>query len=342
MKMLLILVIFMTTTVQAQTQESTINLPPGVATIDEIVDEFRGTLIEKMGELGKNFISQTKDNTIVFSNSTDLKCNGEKTNVGQPVSAIQYSFKKTSKNLSEKIVYIGCNNLVSVVEEIYTEGSDLKPSSFNDVIKGKRSFDLEVNQSKKVYRVSNSDNEEMFKMVVQKMAGQNKIAEFFITENKFLALLFEYTSQFSRLTFKYPGYSGQYVRKYSSWSFSARYEPFSNTVLAQKNSSGSIDNFYFDTRGARLSQADFFSRVSSFLFQGPLARIRSFLDYHNFYFPTTETVQSSGQNERLKEELRLAFNRLQNNIELNLVKKQIQDYIEAVENGFIKDSRPKE
>lgn len=342
MKMLLILTIFLATSVKAQSLESSINLPPGVATIDEIVDEFRGTLIEKIGELGKNFISQTKENTLVFSNSSDLRCNGQKTSIGQPVSAIQYSFKLTPNNLSEKIVYIGCNNLVSVVEEIYTEGNDLKPSSFGDVVKGKRTFDLENNETKKIYRVSNSDNEEMFKLVVQKMSGQNKIAEFFITENKFMVLLYEFSSQFSRLTFKYLGYSGKYVRKFSTWSFTARYDPFSNTVLSQKNSSGAIDNFYFDTRGARLSQADFFSRVSNFLFQGPLARIRSFLDYHNFYFPTTQTVQSSGQNERLKEELRLAFNRLQNNFELNLVKKQIQDYIEAVENGFLKDSRPKE
>jgi hypothetical protein len=53
-------------------------------------------------------------------------------------------------------------------------------------------------------------------------------------------------------------------------------------------------------------------------------------------------VQSGGQNEHLKEELRIALNRLQNNTELNLVKKQIQEYIDAAENGFLSDSRPKE
>ena len=342
MKTFYIFIIILATSIQAQSQDNPINFPPGVVTIDEIVDEFRETLIEKIGEVGKNFITQTKENTLVFSNSADLVCNGEKTTVGQPISAIQYSYKKSEKNLNEKIVYVGCNNLISVVEEIYTEGNDLKPSSFSDIIKGKRTFDLESNQTKKVYKITNSDKEDMFKMVVQKMTDHNKIAEFFITESKFLVLLFEFTSQYSRLTFKYPGYSGKYVRKFSRWSFSENYEPFSNTVMAQKNNSGMIDNFYFDTRGSRLSQANFFSTVSSFLFQGPLAIVRSFLDYHNYYFPTTQVVQSSGQNERLKEEMRLAFNRLQNNIELNLVKKQIQEYIEAVENGLIKDLRPKE
>jgi hypothetical protein len=94
--------------------------------------------------------------------------------------------------------------------------------------------------------------------------------------------------------------------------------------------------------GQQLSQNEYLGNFDSLVTSSTLTRIRRILDYHNYYFPTTKAVQSGSANEHLKEELRLTFNRLQNNTELNLVKKQIQDYIEAAENGLLIDKRPKE
>lgn len=337
MKALILVLIIASSNVHAQT----VMLPPAVVSLDDIVNDFRETLITKMGELGKNFITTSRESTLIYTNSADLKCNGFTTSLGQAVSSIKYSYKLSEKDLAEKTTYTGCNQLISIVEDVYTEGSKLTPLTFSEVVKGKRSFDLAANESKKIYRISNSDNEELFKLMVVQI-GNRKLVDFYITESKFLSMVYEFTPTSTRLTFYYPGYKGKYVRKFSSWEYSVSYDPFYTSVLALKNKDGSIDTFYFNTAGERLSQADFLSKMEFYLFRGPISRIRSFLDYHNFYFPTTQQVQSSGQNERLKEELRLAFNRLQNNVELNLVKKQIQDYIEAAEKGLISDSRPKE
>ena len=58
-------------------------------------------------------------------------------------------------------------------------------------------------------------------------------------------------------------------------------------------------------------------------------------------FPTTEVTSSSGSNQRLLNELRIANSRLLNGTELNLVRILIQQYIQAVEKGEFVDNRPK-
>jgi hypothetical protein len=314
-------------------------LPPSVISIDDIVAEFRETLVGKIGELGKNFISTTSDKTIIFSNSSKLSCNGNDTEPGLPISSLQYNFKTIGLELTEKAIYTGCNSTISLVEDIVTRGTNLKPLNYSDFVRGKRDFDLKENETYRFYKLSNSDNEEIFKMLIQKTI-KGKIVEMYIVGQKFISLNYEFEENQTRLTITYSGYKGRYVRKYSTWEFDNQYDSFNNVVLVNKNK---VNNtFFFDTRGSRLSQGEFLERVDRFLLNGPISRIRNFLEYHNYYFPQTKAVQSGGQNEHLKEELRIALNRLQNNTELNLVKKQIQEYIDAAENGFLSDSRPKE
>ena len=320
-------------------QDQVIPLPSSIASIDDIVNEFRDTTTDKIDELSKNFISLINDKTVIFTASNELRCNGLKTPVGQAVSSLQYVVKKNPNELIEKTVYTGCNGTISLIEDVISRGSDLSPLDFNNFIKGKRVIDLRPNENYRYYRLSNSDNEEIFKLIIERRPN-GKVAQFFLVESNFLTLNYEFSETETKLQMMYNGYKGKYVRQFASWEFDRLYEPFKNTVVAKK-SGKFIETTFYDTRGVQFTQKDFLTRVNEFLFNGPLKRIRDFLDYHNYYFPSTEVVKASGQNEVLKEELRLAFNRLQNNSELNLVKKLIQEYIEAVNLGQILDKRPK-
>lgn len=320
-------------------QAETIALPPSVSSVDDIIVEFRNTLTTKINELGKNFISQLSDKTIVFTNSSTLYCNGSPIRQGEPVASMQYIFKKNTNELVEKSVYTGCGNQVSLVEDVVTRGGKLEPLKYSDFIKGKREFDLKDDEFYRLYRVSNSENEEIFKVLIEKKE-KSKLVDFFILGERFLRLNYDFQEKSTRLTLTYFGYKAKYVRKHAVWEMDNDFLPFNNAVIVTK---GLIDQInYLNTSGEPLSQSEYLFRFNHFVSSGPIARIRKILDYHNYYFPMTKVVQTGSVNERLKEELRIAFNRLQNNTELNLVKKLIQDYVEAAENGLIIDNRPKQ
>jgi hypothetical protein len=252
---------------------------------------------------------------------------------------MQYSVVKKEKELFEKVVYRGLHGQITLVEDVFTKGNDLNPLSFSDFLKVKRSFDLLPNEFYKMYRLSNEENEEIFKVIVEK-TSEKKIAKFYFVEQNFLTLLYEFTDKSTRLITKYNGYSGSYKRKHSSWRFDINYEPFSNTVHVKNDTS--FDIFYFNTLGVLFSQNDYLSRQEMYLTNGPLKRLRSIIEYHMHYFPETSSVKTSSTNEALKEELRIMMNRLQNNTEINLVKKQVQEYIDAANAGTILDKRNKE
>ena len=139
------------------------------------------------------------------------------------------------------------------------------------------------------------------------------------------------------LTITYFGYSGNYVRKHASWGFNNNFTPFTDSIIGAKDQAKYLNNL-----GDQVSQTDFQGRFDKFITGNTLANIRNILEYHNYYFPATKAVQTGSANTRLNEELRLTFNRLQNNTELNLVKKQIQDYIDAAAAGLLIDNRPKQ
>jgi hypothetical protein len=316
-----------------------IPLPPSVAGIDDIINDFRGTLTTKIIDLGKNFIGQLSDKTIIFKHNNVLNCHGDMIPQGEPVSSLQYNYKKTNNELVEKSIYTGCLGQISLVEDVVTRGGELAPLKYSDFIKGKRNIDLDDQQNYRLYRISNSNNEEIFKMLIEK-SDQKKLVDFYILGQRFLRFNYNFTESETRLTITYTGYSAKYVQKYGSWEIDSNFDPINNAVIVTKGGINQVK--YIDGNGSAISQNDFLSRFDKFVTSGSIARVRSIFNYHNFYFPTTKIIQTGTQNEHLKAELRVAFNRLQNNIELNLVKKQIQEYIDAVENGLIIDNRPKQ
>ena len=334
MKSLIIILLFISFGVKAES----IPLPPSIATIDDIVEGLRNTLSTKIVDLGKNFISAQNDKTIFLKSSTPIKCNGSVIPLGEPASILQYNFKKSDNELIEKAIYSGCQRKISLVEDVVTRGSILEPLKYTDFIRGKRNFDLNDGEDYRLYRISNVDNEEIFKLLIEKK-DNSKIAEFYILGQKFLRINYTYQATSTKAAFTYFGFKGTYKQTYSSWEFNTSIDTYTNTVIATNGNVNQIT--YLDSTFQPFSQNEFLSTFNKRISDGAAARIRDLIDYHTYFFPATVQVLSSSGNDHLKEELRVAFNRLQNNTELPLVKLQIQEYINAAEKGQLIDKRPK-
>jgi hypothetical protein len=314
----------------------TVPLPPAVSTVNDIVNEFRNSLAMKITELGKNFITNTANQSIIFKNSAATKCNENLIPAGEALASIRYNFNKQTNELIEKVTYTGCKDEITLIEDVVTRGGKLAPLKFSDLTKGKREFELDDEETYRLYRVSNAENEEIFKMLIEKK-DKSKLVELYIAGQKFLRMNYDFQEKLTKLSFTYYGYQAKYVRHYGTWTISSNFEPFTNTVMAGMN-----QITYLDKAGFAIPQNGYSTTFDTYVNSRTLTTIRSIFDYHNFYFPSTQLMQDGAANARLKEELRIASNRLQNNTELNLVKKQIQEYMEAVENGLIIDKRPKQ
>lgn len=317
----------------------TIPLPPSVSNVDDIINEFRRTLENKINELGKNFITRTSEQSILFTNSSPLNCYGHTIPQEEPVSSMQYNFKYGTNELTEKSIYKGCNGQIAFIEDIVTKGNNLAPLKYNDFIKGKRQFELNENENYRLYRVSNSDNEEIFKVLIEKK-GKSKLVDFYIIDQLFLRMNYDFKETSSRLTLTYYGYKTSYARKYKSWEINNTVPPFSHAVYVT-NGKFNQTSFLDIDRGI-ISQAEYLSKFDKRILSGPISTLRNIFEYHNYYFPSTKIIQTGLVNEHFKEELRILYNRILNNTEANLVKRQVLDYIEAAENGTILDNRPKQ
>lgn len=314
-------------------------LPSSVLGVDEIIEEFRGTLKSKIVDLGKNYISQTSDHIIVFKNSADINCNGNKIAKGNPITSLRYNstYNDDGKELNEKALYVGCSGEYAFVEDVITRGTNLKPITFNDFIRGKRTFDLKDNENSRLYRVSNNENEEIFKVIIEKL-GNGKIADFYYLGQKFLSINYNYSTSSTRAIFTAYSYNATYVRKYGKWSSRSNYSPVSFSVFVNQMSKDQVQ--YYDGSLNLLSLNNFLGLMNDYLLNSTLSSLRSIFEYHTYYFPSTETTSSGAASQKLLEELRIAQSRLLTNTELNLVRNFIQELINATEAGQISDNRP--
>jgi hypothetical protein len=327
-----LLLLILSVNVSAQS----VPLPTSVMGINEIVAEFRAVFVTKLSDLGKNYITTINENTLVYSSSEDLKCNGGKTLAGAPLGSIQYASKPAQKELYERVVYTGCNNEVSLVEETYTKGTNLKGVNFSEVIKGVRPVDLNDDETFKSFKISNYEGEVLFSAVVEKK-GSQKIAVFTILGEKFLSMIYDYKSDSTSLYISPAGYNIKYIRSFSRWNSRNEFDPFMNTVIAKKGQAVA----YLDNANAQQSLANFLKTFNKYVSGSALKLLNDFIEYHTYYFPNTEATKTGNLNQRFLEELRLAQNRIQSNTDITLVKNLIQNLITAAELGQILDNRPK-
>lgn len=313
-----------------------IPLPASVPGPDELISEFRTQIVTKIVDLGKNYISTISKNTLVFTNSDAMKCNEANQEAGERLASIQYSFSLKDNQLLEQVTYSGCNSQISLVEDVITEGQNLSPLNFKDVIKGKRTVELKSNETKRIYRISNGEGDELFSVLTEK--GDNSQTMIFnILQQKFLAVNYRYSPDSTRAVLSFFGYEAAYVRKHGRWQMKNKMEPFNVTVLAKKD--GGVN--YFNNDGNLISLSSFVNTFNKTVMDSTISTLDDIFQYHTFYFPKTESTKSGNQSQRFIDELRLAQNRLLANTDISLVKILIQELINAAEIGQIIDNRPK-
>lgn len=333
---LLILLFFISTGTFAQS----VALPTSVLGMNEIISEFRDVYKTKITDLGKNYITVAADQFVLYKNVEKLNCLGVYQQPDSIVSSIKYSFQQVNNNeLGERVIYTGCNGEISFIEDVFTKGDNLKPIGFNNIIKMQRDFELKDNETSRVYKVSNQEGDEVFKAVSEKQ-NNTLFESYYVFGNKFLTIFYEYTPTSTRAMFTYYGYSFDYKRKKSSWRQRFNLVPFQNSVYVDKKSNGQA--IYLDDVNKRISLSNFLEVFNDVVLSGTVNVLREIFDYHTNYFPLTTVTKTGAQSQRLLEELRINQNRINNNIEINMVKTFIQNLINATEAGQIEDKRPKE
>lgn len=316
----------------------TVPLPTSVLGVDDIVEEFRGSLTTKIAALGKNYITKVTNQSVTYSSNEAYSCNGFLNQPGEPLAKIEYSNKTDNKQLIEKTTYTGCNNDVTLVEDVITRGENLSPLPMKKVLEGKRTIDLQDNETYRLYKLSNVEGDVLFQVLLEKTLKGKAINYYFLGQ-QILSMIYEYQATSTRLSITYFGYSIEYARKHAKWKYNYQFTPYLNVVLASTNKEDPI--IYFDSNNNRLSLSGFITSFNEGIMKYTISTLAEIVQYHTMYFPKTATTQTGAQSQKFLEELRIAQNRLLNNIELNLVRNLLQDYVNAAEKGLIIDNRPK-
>ena len=325
----------------ALTPAYALELPKKAFKIDDMIKEFRGPLELKISELQKNYITHISGLNAVFKSHEDTTCNWVKAPAGEVLAKIQMSVKKDTDRLTESVFYTGCADQLNLKEVVVTTGTDLKPISEKQLYEGQRSFDLKKNENSRFYSLRAWDDEELFRLTLRRLVN-GKVAEFYIRGQRFMTMTVSLSEKSTRVSYTLYPYSYKYNRKDSSWSVNRSLA--THTITAIRNASGISRNQFFNSDFEEISASSFQSFFSYSVLESSLARISSFVKWHNFIFPSTEFASSGVQSSRFLDELRLTFTRLLSNTDINLVRNLIQSYIARIEEGVIKiiDNRPVE
>ena len=319
-----------------------VNFPSGLYSIDDLVEEFRGPLTTKVDELKSTFISKQSANMAEYTSHEVVNCLWQDFEAGASLSRLEYFQNLEVNQLREKVSYFGCGESLSLVETVITEGTDLKKGSFDNILKGIRKFDLNKNETRKVYILKNDKDEELFKLAVRRLPNQGKIAKFFITGSEFLSIRYFQSLNDSRVVFNFSPYRINYKRPpWFGLNASHNFTPFALSSF-RKLINGAPQDIYLSSRSTILSKRTFQTYVSYRAIQNGIKYVGSMMKFHLYWFPSTEVISTGGQSQRLLDELRLMLTRLLNNTETNLVKNYVRELINAAENNLLIDKRPNE
>ncbi len=305
-------------------------LPSKAFKIDDIIKEFRGQLELKVSELQKNYITHKKGRFASFKSHEDSTCSWVKAAAGETLSKIQMSIDSEENRLTESVFYTGCHNQLNLKELVVTTGTDLKPISERELFEGQRSFDLKKNEESRYYSLRAWDDQELFRLTLRRV-GTGKVAEFFIREQRFMNMSLSVEEKTTKVTYTFYPYSIKYERKHSSWNINRGRSTYSLSAVKSPTR-----EYYLDSIFQEISGSTFQTYFSFSVLQNSIARVSSFIKWHLFIFPSTEFASGGVQSPRFLDELRLTFNRLLSNTDLNLVRNLIQSYIRLIEEGVIK------
>jgi hypothetical protein len=311
------------------------NIPvPKIYTVQTLSEQFRGILAQKIQDLSNNYITHIVDNRVEFSSNHEIHCPSNiNVQPKRPLAAIQYFFSPTKTGLREQVDYIGCHGKVIFSENIVTEGTDLKPS-WSLVLKGKREFELSLNETHRTIRyVVNDGIHEITVMAFDSIRdGDRVITRFFLQEKLVLTMIEASGVSASRLIFELPESFEVHLMFYNSklnsrWGIS----PPNRNLQALALPSGQV---IYSTGATSETSLEFFQdSANRAIINAVIGTMNSVLDLYLNDMPFTHLVKSGVQVSKFLDDLLFVQFILTTNGPLQQAKNIIIDFITAIKNG---------
>lgn len=334
-------------------QASEIEPPNGVLTLDEMVNIFRSPFRRKMQDLSESYIIRNSTSAVEYQTAKDTTCFHRTFSSGSALVRALVGHETKDNYLREHIIYDDCYQPRSLIEEITSQGKNLTPASLRQISRGERTFSLSSDVNDLLYRIGNSDGENILTLNIKAENNGNWRAVFAIVSQPVVIYKFDQTivanRRERRWSWAFPAADIQYARPGSKWRYSYSQSPTLQIIQVLDSTTDDIISTRYMSQSTNISQNDFqtaFQQEISLASKkegfGRLAIARQMVEYHIMSFPSTSFVGTVGQNQRILNELRLANIRLLSNIEINLVQQFIQSLILALEKGLlsVEDRRP--
>lgn len=322
--------------------QGALQLPTALYTIDDLVSEFRSPLKTKMEDLKKNYRLRTSNNLLEYSSHEKVNCLFQEWEPDTVLTRLEYFFRNEGTEALDVFRYYGCGESQTLVERFLRIGPNQQALPFSQFSNVALSFELKKEWERYHYQLQNNKGEDLFTLSARWLDGAkvSKLYSFSIRGQEFLLVKETMTNQEARVSYTFKGYNVKY--EYMPWFKKEITQNFNTFTFNVIQKAGLNTPTYLSSRGTLLSQNTFLQYFSYWAIKNGLANVKSFVDFHLYWFPPTELLNTGGQSQRLINELRLNLNRILNNTNINLVEVYLRKLIEAVENGLIQDRRPRE
>jgi hypothetical protein len=323
--------------------------PADIPTTDSLVSIFRDDLKSKVQQILTNYVNNVlNDHVSSFVSADSTKCNdGTVIASGGQVARIEKTSEivraeSQTDQLTETISYFGCNGKVAFSEVFYSEGLNLVPFDWMQILTSQISYSIKPNENFKRVRIMNEQNVEVFS-VTGRRDSRRIFVNFHFNLQPVLTFL-EVTQDDAIFSiYNVKPYEANIDIDSDSYSY-GRSGNSEFSVLIKKEG----DIVYRDKSKERVSFGAWLQNFSTATFSKPdagvLGVMQSVMDSYLKRLPETVLVGSVGQNKRILSELNLALSQLNSGgLQINQVKILIRDYIDAITSGKldIVDNRPK-
>tara|TARA_R110000868_G_scaffold117600_14_gene312491 strand:+ start:29109 stop:30065 length:957 start_codon:yes stop_codon:yes gene_type:complete len=284
---------------------------------NSILDEFRAQYRSKLTELSQNYIVNQTTRAITWRSHEGMKCENQWFSGKTILSSISMSQSGQFYLFELR----GCGAKLLFVEIF--EVQDGVHLSLAEYLKG----EINIDQIRS-YELRDSLKNRLFQMI-----KTNIVTSFSFLNNKFL----EIYKQDKQWQYKALGYQASYNNNGFGFNVTMLFPDQRLSVNWEED-----DVRLFDQDFNRIPVNSFLTSYSHAIQNSTLSFMATMIRNFMKSLPNTEFVSSGGQNSRFLDDMRLAYTRLLNNLELNLVKQLIQDIIKYLEDGVLKvtDNRP--
>ncbi len=326
------------TSVKAQVAVPNIPLPKHLYTLEALAEEFRGFFRADIDNLSRTYIRKTAGIKAMFFSDADVTCNGQVIPPGQPVASLLQLVQPSPVRLVESVIYVGCNGTRALTEKVTTDGQNLKPLSFAQVLSGERTFSLAPNEFHRHVGYHDKDGQEIMYVDIRRKSTDETVAFFSMNGKPALRVTETYGPKESKLMYEMRDFAFNVAATKSNSTTSWGFATTTLTITVQPNEQiyyrvNKEEPTDFKTFKERFNMA-VVTAITGSMKMG-LQTLRTDLP------PTTFVSTGGGQSRRVVEELKLALIQLDNK-DTNAVRLLINTYLKAIDLDQIKidDRRP--